>query len=81
MKTEKFHMPSGGTETVRLLANGASVFPFFKSFGKTTVTHIQATEATKELYNREMKKAAHNQAVMDKYGLSPMELAAALGNK
>lgn len=81
MKTKKFSMPSGGTATVRLLTNDAGVFPFSKSFGKTTTTHIPATEATKELYNREMKKAAHNQVVMDKYGISPMEVAAALGNR
>lgn len=81
MKTEKFSMPSGGTTTVRLLVSDADAFPFFKSFGKTIATHIPATETTKELYSREMRKAAHNQAVMDKYGLSPMDIAAALGNK
>ena len=81
MKPEKISMPSGGTATVRLLANGAGMFPFFKPFAKTAVAHIPATGTTKELYRREMKKAAHNQAVMDKYGLSPMDIAAALGNK
>lgn len=48
--------------------------PVYPHFSKGNGISIPATEETEAVFARSMKKAMHNQRLMDKYGLTPQEL-------
>lgn len=57
--------------TIRLIGKSLPVYP---NFSKDNGISIHATGETKAVFAHSMKKAMHNQRLMDKYGLTPQEL-------
>lgn len=58
--------------TIRLIGKAIPVYPHY--FSKGNGISIPATEETEAGFARSMKKAMHNQRLMEKYGLTPQEL-------